>query len=158
MGSLVRPLLEPRCSLSLMPIESDASEDKRQHMNNKNHRAKKICITFLLQMTLSSLRTGQQISASAGEQTSSGRREVRSLLHGCQATMSRSCVTTPAQHLSLCHARPCCNLHRRQSLPRASSRSPAQLSLWGGTSSSSSSRIVSLFLTPVTVSPFNPHL
>lgn len=34
-------LLEPRCSLTLMLIESDASEDKRQHVNNKNQRDKK---------------------------------------------------------------------------------------------------------------------
>lgn len=149
----MRPLLELRCSLSLMPIESDASEDKRQHMNNRNHRARKNLHHIFVANDLELVKD-RAANFSLGWRTDLQREEGGEIP---TARLSGNHVQVLCPHSrSTPEPLPCCSLHRRQSLPRASSRSPAQLFLLGGTSSSS--RIVSLFLTPVTVSLFNPHL
>lgn len=156
MGSLVRPLLVPRCSLSLMPIESDPSEDKRQHMNNKNHRAKKNLHHIFVANDLELVKD-RAANFSLGWRTDLQREEGGEI---------------PTARLSGNHVQVLCHHSRStpEPLPCTPLLQPAQETVFtscqfqksgstfllGGTSSSS--RIVSLFLTPVTVSPFNPHL
>lgn len=148
-GAKQRPGSESKGPNTWGPIQPHSYYHKRQHMNNKHHCDQN------LHYTLSSGRIRQPNSASIGGGTSN-----RGAEEGGEIPLSGNWVQVlshhSSHHLSLCDFHPCWNLRIRQSSPRASSRTPAPLSLSGVTSSSSS--ILALFLTPVAVSPFSPIL